>query len=88
MMTKPIQLDDLLTLEECSEWIGLNKRDLSAKSKGRRAVIPGFWINRKVVRFHPRTVLAKLARESGVPESLIAAAFSFNPQPSRDNDKS
>jgi hypothetical protein len=57
----------------------LNRRDLSARSKGARALIPGFWINRKVVRFHPRTILAKLAQESGVRPEILAAAFNIQP---------
>lgn len=74
-----VSLDDLLTLEECSEWFRLNKRDLAAKSKGKHAAIPGFWINRKVVRFHPRTILAKLAQDSGVSVEAITAAFNLKP---------
>lgn len=74
-MSNPVHLDDLLTLDECSRWFRLNKRDLARKSRGKRASIPGFWINCKVVRFHPRTILAKLAQESGVPPETIAAAF-------------
>ena len=76
-MRQPVYLDDLLTLDECAKWFGINKRDLAAKSKGRRPVIPGFWVNRKVVRFHPRTILAKLAGDSGVSPEVITAAFNL-----------
>ena len=74
-MNQQVNLDDLLTLEECSAWFRLNKRDLAVKSRGKRPAVPGFWLNCKVVRFHPRTILAKLAHESGVPVEVIAASF-------------
>ena len=77
IMQGQVHLDRLLTLDECSDWFRLNKRDLSEKSKGKRPPIPGFWINRKVVRFHPRTIIAKLASDAGVPPEVIAASFNL-----------
>ena len=68
-------LDQLLTLKECSAWLRLNERDLSEKSRGRRAVVPAVRLNRKVLRFHPRTILAKFASEAGLSPELIGAAF-------------
>jgi hypothetical protein len=71
-----MDLDRILTLEECAEWLRMNRRALAKASKGRCAKIPGIWINERVVRFHPRTILAKRAADSGVSLDTIAAAFS------------
>jgi hypothetical protein len=70
-----VNLDDLLTLDEAAAWLRLNRRDLSEKSRGRRAVIPAIRVNRKVIRFHPRTILAKFAADAGVPLEVIAASY-------------
>jgi hypothetical protein len=51
--------------------------ELSAKSKGRNAKIPGIWINARVVRFHPRMMFAKVARDNGVPMDVIMAALNL-----------
>lgn len=74
-VTKPAHLDDMLTLEECAAWLKLNARALAAKSKGRRASVPAIWLNSRVVRFHPRTIVAKFAAEAGVPFEVIAASL-------------
>lgn len=64
-----MDLDRFLTLEECAEWLKMSPVTLAAKSKGADATIPGVWINARVVRFHPRTVLERLASQ----ESTISA---------------
>lgn len=73
-----VGLDDMLKLEEASEWLRMNTDDLAARSKGRKPKIPGFWFNQRVVRFNPRTVIAKLAADAGVEPAVIAAMFSVS----------
>lgn len=68
-------LDRWLTLQEAAEWLQMSPEKLSAHSKGRRARIPGVWINARVVRFHPRTVIAKLADEAGVSPEVISGSL-------------
>jgi hypothetical protein len=68
-----MNLDQMITADECAKWLGVTRRVLLSKCRGRRPVIPGFWINRRVVRFHPRTVLAALSRRAGLKEDLIDA---------------
>lgn len=74
---EPFHLDDLLTAEECAGWLRLRKREILEKSKGRNPAIPGFWINQRVVRFHPRTILAKMAHDAGVSPEVIAASLAL-----------
>lgn len=72
----PEFLDRVLLLSEAAAWLRMSERELAVKSRGgKKARIPGFWINQRVVRFHPRTVLAKMAADQGVPFEVIAAAF-------------
>ena len=58
-------LDEILTLEECATWLVLKPRDLLDKVRAGR--IPAIRLNKRVLRFHPRTVLLKL----GVPSEAI-----------------
>lgn len=71
------ELDQLLETKDAAKWLGMRERDLRARSKGKRAKIPGFWINCQVVRFHPRTILAKLAADAGVDPEVIAASMNL-----------
>jgi hypothetical protein len=48
---------------------------LLAKSKGRNPKIAAYWINCRVVRFHPRAILAKMAKDNGASMDLISAMF-------------
>lgn len=70
-------LDALLTLEEAAALWRIQPEALSAKSKGRRAQIPGIWLNQRLVRFHPRMMFAKAAYDAGVPVEVITAAFNI-----------
>ena len=79
---RPVELDTLLTLEEAAALWRLRPEELSAKSKGRSAKIPGIWLNARVVRFHPRMMFAKVARDNGVPMDVIMAALNVRPQDS------
>lgn len=68
-------LDAMLTREQCAEWLQITERDLGSKSDGPRPPIPAFRASREMVRYHPRTILAKMARDAGVPLELIAASY-------------
>lgn len=72
-----IHLDDMLDADSAAKWLRLSKRELFAKSRGRGAPITAFRMSRKSVRFNPRTIIAKMARDAGVPESLIAASLNL-----------
>ena len=76
---RPVELDTLLTLDEAAALWRLSPEELSAKSKGRSAKIPGIWINARVVRFHPRIMFAKVARDNGVPMDVIMGALNVRP---------
>ena len=76
---RPVELDTLLTLEEAAALWRLRPEELSAKSKGRNAKIPGIWLNARVVRFHPRMMFAKVARDNGVPMDVIMGALNVRP---------
>ncbi len=65
----------MLPTVEAAKWLNLKPRRLLADSKGKKAKIPGFWINERVVRYHPRTIIAKLAFDAGVPKEAIAASL-------------
>ncbi len=64
----PENLDEILTLEECAAWLVLKPRDLLEKVRAGR--IPAIRLNKRVLRFHPRTVLMKL----GVPHEAVGLA--------------
>ncbi len=76
---RSVELDTLLTLEEAAALWRLSPEELSAKSKGRNAKIPGIWINSRLVRFHPRMMFAKVARDNGVPMDVIMGALNVRP---------
>lgn len=80
-MPENVQLDELLSLADAAEWFRLAPRKLSLKSKGPRAKIPGFWLNSRTVRFHPRTIIAKLAKDAGVAPETIAASMGLRAEP-------
>ncbi|MCP5521286.1 MAG: hypothetical protein H7A46_07030 [Verrucomicrobiales bacterium] len=52
--------EEWLTLEECAAWLRLTPDKVSLLSKGPQPVIPGCWINARLVRFHKPTVVAQL----------------------------
>ena len=65
-----MDLDKIMTLEECAAWLNMAPSTLAAKSKGTDAPIPGIWINARLVRFHPRTILARFAA-LGKPSTIL-----------------
>lgn len=68
-------LDALLTLEEGAAWFRLTTATLRLHIAGRRPLIPSIHPSHKFIRFHPRTILAKFAVDSGVPLEVIAASY-------------
>ena len=68
-------LDDILTPEECAAWLRISERDLRLKSQGFRAPIPAYRPGKKLTRYPPRMVLAKMAEDSGVKLTTIAASY-------------
>lgn len=66
-------LDQMMETSEAAKWLRMKPRQLLAAAKGPDAKIPGFWINERVVRFHPRTIIARLARDAGLPFEVVAA---------------
>lgn len=70
-----IDLDAMLTADEAAAWMQISKRELLSKCQGRRAPIPAFRSSAKMVRFHPRTIISKLANDAGVKFEVIAASF-------------
>jgi hypothetical protein len=72
------KLDDLLTRDQCAEWLQVEARYLAEDAMEVKPKIPVFRPSRKVVRYHPRTILSKLAREAGVPMEVIAASYGLN----------
>jgi len=76
-----IDLDDMLETAEAAKWLRMRPRDLLAKTKGRKPEIPAFRINSKVVRFHPRTIVCKLAADAGLSPELISASLNLKGSP-------
>lgn len=68
-------LDAMLTPEQCAEWLQITTTDLGRKSSGDKPKIPAFRPTREMVRFHPRTILAKMAKDNGVSLDVIAASY-------------
>ncbi|MCX6923324.1 MAG: helix-turn-helix domain-containing protein [Verrucomicrobia bacterium] len=50
-------LDRLYTVEEIAPWLGLSPRTILELA--RRKKIPCVRFNRRLLRFHPKTILAK-----------------------------
>lgn len=68
-------LDSMLKPSECAAWLRISKRELGENTTGHNPKIPAFSLGHKTKRFHPRTILAVLAKRSGVPLETIAASY-------------
>lgn len=68
-------LDQMMDTAEAAEWLKINSHNLLRVSKGLNAKIPGFWITDRIVRFHPRTIIVKVAFDAGVPPEVIMSQF-------------
>lgn len=60
MKPKHIDLDELQTPEWTARWMKLGRRTLI--NAARTGAIPCVRVNERVIRFHPRTILAALAK--------------------------
>lgn len=76
-MKVEIQLDEMMTPERAASWLQISMETLMEKY--RKKQIPGAAIGHRTVRFHPRTVIAKLAFDGGVSPKVIAAMFNMPP---------
>lgn len=54
---KKFDLDAMLDADACAEWLGISKDRLLRKARAR--VIPSIRISRRILRFHPRSILEK-----------------------------
>jgi hypothetical protein len=72
-MKTTIQLDAMLTKEQAAEWLQIPLWQLMKKHQA--GIIPGFKVGNKIIRWHPRSVIAKLARNAGNSPQNIAAMF-------------
>jgi len=71
-----MDLDKFLNSKEAAEWLGISQLVLvNKKIKGRNPEIPAFSLGNKSYRYHPRTIIAKLAKDAGVPFDVIAASL-------------
>jgi hypothetical protein len=71
-------LDDMLTRDQAAQWLQVQPRYLAEDAMQLKPKIPVFRPSRKVVRYHPRTILAALARQSGVPVEVVAASYGID----------
>ncbi|HXT10982.1 MAG TPA: hypothetical protein VN873_05410 [Candidatus Angelobacter sp.] len=65
------RLDEMLTREQCAAWLQQSERWLWENED---KVVP-FKPSHKVILYHPRTVLARMAFDAGVPLQIIAASY-------------
>ncbi len=74
-----MDLDKLLTPQECAAWLGVEQHALSRMSSGRNPRIPAIRLSRKTVLYHPRTALAAWHRRAGLGEDVIRMALNESP---------
>lgn len=61
-------IDELISREKCAAWFGESERWVQENVKGFRP-------SHKCTVYHPRTILAKMAFDAGVPLQIIAASY-------------
>ncbi|MGN6556302.1 MAG: hypothetical protein ACTHLW_21535 [Verrucomicrobiota bacterium] len=71
----------MLDRDDCAAWLKVKRRYLDDDAMLDTPKIPVFRPSPKVVRYHPRTILAKLAKDAGVSFEVIAASYGVNEQP-------
>jgi hypothetical protein len=72
-MKTEIQLDAMLTKEQAAAWLQMPVGELMKKHRAR--ILQGFVIGHNTIRWHPRSVIAHMARAAGVTPQNIAAMF-------------
>jgi len=65
-------MNQMLNVEQAAEWLGINPRQLITNAKGK---IPACRINKRVLRFSPRMILAKMACEAGLSPLEVGCMF-------------
>ena len=70
-------LDQMLDISGACVWLKMGRRQLLAKCVGRKPIIPVFRLSERSMRFHPRTIIAKLAADAGVSPEIIAASLNM-----------
>lgn len=73
---RDLHLDRIVDATEMAMILKMRKRELLEHCKGRNPKIPAIRFNEKVLRFHVRSVLAKMAVDSGLSVELVGAMFS------------
>ena len=68
-------LDAMLTREQAAQWLQVTPRWLAEDAMKRRPSIPVFKPGHATARYHPRTIIATLAKRAGVQEDLITVSF-------------
>lgn len=63
-----LDLDELMTPEQCAKWLQLDVKTLNQKA--RRKIVPAMMLSKNTYRYHPRTILAELHKIT--PELLRA----------------
>lgn len=75
-MNAEFHLDGMLTRTQAAQWLQMSERELAAKSLGLRPKVPAFRVgSQRTIRYHPRTILAKFAKDAGLPLEVVAASF-------------
>jgi len=73
-------IDELLTPGECVAWMKqTGMKDPERWLRENEGTIIPFRPSHKVKLYHPRTILAKMAFDSGVPLQLISASYGTPP---------
>jgi hypothetical protein len=65
----------MLTREEAAAWLQVSPRWLALDGARARPMVPVFKLGFRTPRYHPRTIIAALAKRPGLPNELIAASF-------------
>jgi hypothetical protein len=74
-----VGLDEMMESHRAARWLNLTVPVLLERSKGKGAIIPGAWFGVRLVRYHPRTIIAKMANDAGVPVEVIMASMNIKP---------
>lgn len=73
--SRPINVDAILDCAACAEWLGVTVEWLADDALKHSRAIPVFRLGHETIKYHPRTILAVLAKREGLSESIIAASF-------------
>lgn len=76
----PINLDDVMTPEECAPWAKVTVSWLANDRAQTYPKVPFFKLGAKTVRYHRRTILAVWARRAQIDHETIAASYGTNPK--------